>query len=426
MSANPSNNLNPAQQQQLQTMAADIDWAITIQEKYPRFDPDPNRTEIPLPPITRPQVIYQLERILYESRWCIRNMHRTAFLHPVTRQIRLVNFATYRQQRFFITLVLQHLKNDHAGNGNSFAPAAKHISKRELYYKWKIMFKSYYSKKAAPRAFDRQFKMFLNIVNLPQCALRIVSEARGQFCMPAKIVRKALGSQDIVEDCMFRMRGIGEEFMCRLNRVMVPEYHDVSLEIEPYEDYEVKHSLVVEKNCVLRTMFGKEFHMEKDCFIMSGSGFPDTNSRACAKYFELYFKRQIQGFCDNNPSGVLLLNTYQYNKNRVVPHNMFNTDIGWFGFNPAFGECVPQPSQSKSYNFHDEQIIEYLLEPSNRFVATRGTTWANRQRSDYRKMQLQRMMEDDKKNDIEQYSRQALVWAIGGLFKDDHSYVKKF
>jgi hypothetical protein len=266
---------------------------------------------------------------------------------------------------------------------------------------------------ATEQAFSTSFKMFLKVVNLPMCAMRIVPCPRGEFCIPAKILRD--GGEE--EDCMNFSHQIDEEWACRLYHVAVPEYSG-NLAIVPLEDpvtntpFAVSHSLIIEKKCVYSKFFSNNFHMDNNCIIMTGSGCPDTNSRAFAKYIELYYNRQLQGVCDNNPGGVLLLKSYQHVCDGNPIHNMLKTDVGWFGWSPYFGDALPLVvQQTPGYSVTDRRLIRHLLNEENQFVGP-IPKYASPARTTFRRNQLLIMSQRQEKCNLDVLPTQVLLDAV--------------
>ena len=412
-----ANNIPHAVLAQLIAINNDNNWAIEIREDGPNKHPNPTLIGAPppTPPITPMRVVVQLQKIYAQSRWYLRHIGHLGFLHPVTREFIPTNYVQYRQIIFFITYVLDHLRTHHLPHGNSFARAARNIPYRRLFYLWEKKFQHGYAPGTGQRVFRRIFALFLKIVNLPMCALRIVGISKGEFCMPAMIVRDG---ED--QDCMNFHRLISEEWACRLYHVAVPEY-SANLAIIPFEDpvtntpYQVQHSLLIEKKCVMNTFFINNFHMENNCVVFTGSGYPDTNSKAFAKFIELYYDRQVQGLCDNNPCGVNLLKTYHHTRDEAACNKMLKTDVGWFGLNPAFGLAFPQVHQTLGYSQTDRDILTHLLNENNEFVLGNGPNmpkYANPARATFRRNQLNTMLQDERKCDLDTLPTQPLLDAI--------------
>lgn len=421
-------NLPPQVLAELTNIYSDNGWAIHIRtngqpNRHPRsWDPNPpNGLPPPTQPITPVGVVFQLQKIGAQSRWYLRRTGYFGYLHPTTRELIGTTILQHRQIKFFINTVLDHLQKYHLHHGNTFATKDKCIALRHLYYLWDKKFQNAYGSNTE-LAFRRNFNLFLRIVNLPMCALRIVSCRKGEFCMPAKIVR---GTDE--EDCMHFYRQIGEEWACRLYGVAVPEYSD-PLTIVPFEvpgstnneSFEVSHTLLVEKKCIFHNFFFHNFHMKSNCVIMTGSGFPDTDSRAFAKFMELYVGHQVQGLCDNNPCGVLLLKSYQHTRDEIAPHGMLKTDVGWLGWSPEFGSTFPQVHQTAGYTITDDRALNHLLNPGNQFVSAQGPKYANAARTTFRQDQLETMRQDRVKCNLDDIPTQPLHDAVKFIFDQGH------
>lgn len=417
-------NLTPQAQAELTAIIAQNDWAIDIRPNEPNKHPlawkqnPPMNAPQPAPEITPTKVVYQLERVYAQARWYFLNTGHFGFLHPVTKEFIGTTFLHFQQLKFLITTVLDHLTKYHLPHGgHQFAPKKVMLPKRELYYLWHKRFQFAYAvhSYSSEELFRRIFNKFLKIVNLPMCAMRIVPCQKGEMSMPAKIVR---GPNDPGQDCMNFTCLIDEEWICRLYNVAVPEYMD-SLDIEPYEDpdpnsnasYELSHIIVVEKKCVFTRFFNNGFHTENNSVVMSGAGFPDVCSKAYLKYMELLIGSQPQGLCDNNPSGVLLLKSYQHSKDEITPHNMLKTDVGWLGWSPAFGNTFPHVHQHQNYTVTDTRILNHLLNPRNQFVAQQGG-YASPARATFRATQLHIMSTRQRKCNLDEVPTQPLLTAV--------------
>jgi len=428
--------LPQAVQDELNAILVDNNWAIEIRDNEPNKHPKSwqqnptTNTLLPAQAINPTMVVYQLEKVYSQSRWYFRRTGYFGFLHPITREFIGTTFLHYLQIKFLFSTILVHLKKYHLPYGNRFAGKHIMIPKRHLYYLWQKKFQYHTDSQAA---FRKIFRLFLRVVNLPMCAMRIVPSPTGVMCMPAKIVR----GNDPEQDCMNFIFPIDEEWACRLYNVAVPDYMG-TLDIVPHQvpgstnnaSNEVSHTLLIEKKCIFNKFFANDFHRENNCVVMTGSGFPDVNSIAFVKFMELSIGSQVQGLCDNNPFGVLLLKSYQHTKYELALHNMLKTDVGWLGWNPAFGNAFPQVHQTAGYSVTDERVLDHLLDTRNQFVLHQGHNkpkYANAARTAFRQNQMQIMRQTRGKCNLDDIPTQPLLTAVRFIFgQGRNAYEGKF
>ena len=299
-------------------------------------------------------------------------------------------------------------RDDHDGLDYSEARVYKPL--RQLWYDWKDVYARYYIDPSSRFAY--LLRNFIDLVDLPFCALRLVGNCQGKFIMPAVIERlDAQGSKARTDqDCMVDNQPITDEFACRLMGVNVPDYRTTFL-IVPHTNKAVDYSLVVEKQCMMDTFAARSFHEDEKTLMMTGCGFPDDTTKAMVKYMELYFDRPVQGLSDLNPSGAQLLNSYNHVDRPTLPHLMFNTKLGWLGAHPRFMSrflCTP----NNGYSIYDRNIIRYLLDPLRKF-SNGNTDEAKR-----RRRHLRRMLLAEDKYDLDSLPSAYLVQVVAWFLKN--------
>lgn len=349
-----------------------------------------NNGNPPVPKITKDMVIATLEGMLQQSDTILNMFNVLVFINPTTLIPVVFDMFHYAQMVFFFDVILSHLKDTTLHPPGQYGHASVHYSFRVLFYDWKDEFGEVYSPCYRRDAFDAIFRKFLNLIDLPMCALRVVPEPKGTLIFHGRIVRNGIPGALLKAPIK-----IDEEYACRLVGLEVHPYTD-TLDFVPEPNHGVNYLLLNEKNCTTSAMVSRDFHINNNLLMMSGSGFPDTISRASAKYLSLYFNMDFHGLCDNNPSGVHLLNAYNYVDRPTLPHSMFRTQVRWLGCNPFFMNCFNGLvyNNAHTYSVRDVDIINYLLDPNREFCD--NITLAGNKRISY----LNRMLADNQKKDL--------------------------
>lgn len=362
---------------------------IPISRTQPKIHPTLFKgTQAPMPTITLQMVLAQLQGIVNQSEQILNLFNLFVFINPTTSTPLVLNIFHYSQYLCLFDLIIDHLSNPIYHPGGNYGPSHKHYALHDLYYDWEEEYGQFYAPSYREKAFKKILGDFLNLVDLPMCALRIVGQPKGKFIFHGKIKRNGVTSTTLSTPQNFT-----EEFACRLFGIAIPDYM-VTLEFKPAPNHNVDHLLLVEKNCHMNSMNGRDFHRHNNVFIMSGSGYPDTLSRAGVKYMSLYFNKDVHALCDYNPDGVKLMNSYFHVDDPILSHLVYRTRVRWLGCNPFFMNCFNNLvyNPANAYTAHDDSVIRYLLDPNREFCD--NTTPEGRRRINY----LNRMASSCKMN----------------------------
>ena len=360
--------------------------AITF--PIPTFDPkdyiyDNNSgqpPQIPNPSTITPQdVRNHLRNILRVSRQQLINFQIYAFVsQPSGVMVTLNQVRHYYEMISLFEIVIAILKKDHPGA----VYTKKTIRYRDVYYKWKKLYKGFY--KSPYVRYNDLFKDFINIIGLPICFLRIRAKSRGLFMFPGTILRyddtgqlyDGYGQRSATgQRCTIEPRDINEEWMCRMFGVNVKRYRTSLTFKFNNSAVQDKTALFVEKNTVFDRLFMDDVHVDNNCIINTGCGFPGVSTRAFNKYITEYFSTpnapfRIQALTDLGQTGASIIQSLSYQERPMHPHSHFNIEPLWMGLNYRFmSTAFPDITYvSRSSAREDSIINNMLLDTTKGFV----------------------------------------------------------
>lgn len=108
--------------------------------------------------------------------------------------------------------------------------------------------------------------------------------------------------------------------------------------------------VVVEKEGIYQRLVQDGFCYQHNCILITGKGFPDLATRACAYTLHHQLHLPVYGLADCDPFGVAVLNCYRGGTAETTSSvdgrgNRYSIPIQWLGLRPSQVKYLSQPTQ---------------------------------------------------------------------------------
>jgi len=237
-------------------------------------------------------------------------------------------------------------------------------TKREIFYLDQELYKT-------QRMSDDVVDDLAYQLNVPRALIRIMSTNKGSIFGDLEWVTKDVDGKELTTSCR------------SLPGTIIP--NNPAEIIRFNSGRQIKFLLVVEKETTFNELINRsKVHEELDCMVISGQGYPTSQTRQMVHLIQYMLNLPVLGLFDGDPCGIEIMLNYRYNTRSMAydSGNLATPAMRWIGILPSdFDSLEKMPEMKESIlplNQREKKKIEDLLErPYVREKNTEGSDPGN-------------------------------------------------